>query len=276
VSDETNFYQRSEHWLHRLLEFNPVAATELGDHRFDDRLADRSAEALEQEHQEVLQALREFQAMDADAFALNAQVDHELTLAIFESFVREYEQGRDHVRNPGIYLGEALSGTFLLTMLDFAPLPQRLESALGRVRQIPRLLRQGQANLLAAEVPPLWAEITLEQAAQAPGIFLGLLPAIAAQAAPDLEAPLTEAGQAASEAVEAYATFLQDEILPHAVGEFAAGRELFDEKLRREHMVDYDAGQLLAVGWEQFHRTREQMETIAAEIDPDRSVAQIL
>lgn len=276
MSDETSFYERSEHWLYRLLEFNPVAATELGDHRFDDRLAERSAEALEQEHQEVLQALGEFQAMDAGTFTLDGQVDHELTLAIFESFVRDYEQNRDHVRSPGIYLGEALSGAFLLTMLAFAPLPQRLEAALGRVRQVPRLLRQGQANLLAAEVPPLWAEITLEQAAQAPGIFLGLLPAIAAQAAPDLEAPLTEAGRAASEAVEAYAGFLRDEILPHAAGEFAAGRELFDEKLRREHMVAYDADQLLEVGWEQFHRTREQMEALAAEIDPSKSVAQIM
>jgi uncharacterized protein (DUF885 family) len=276
MTDESNFYQRSEHWLYRLLEFNPVAATELGDHRFDDRLAERSAEALEQEHQEVVQALREFQAMDAGTFALDAQVDYELTLAIFESFVRDYEQNRDHVRSPGIYLGEALSGAFLLTMLTFAPLPQRLEATLGRVRQVPRLLRQGQANLLAAEVPPLWAEITLEQAAQAPGIFLGLLPVIAAQAAPDLEAPLIEAGQAASEAVEAYTGFLRDEILPHAAGEFAAGRALFDEKLRREHMVTYDADQLLEVGWEQFHRTREQMEALAAEIDPGKSVAQIM
>jgi uncharacterized protein (DUF885 family) len=144
------------------------------------------------------------------------------------------------------------------------------------VRQVPRVLRQGQANLVAAEVPPLWAEVTLEQAAQAPGLFLGLLPAIAAQAAPDLEAALTEAGQAASQAVEAYAGFLREEILPHAAGDFAAGRDLFDEKLLREHMVAYDADELLEVGWEQFHRTREQMEAVAAGIDADKTVAQIL
>jgi len=276
MSDESNYYGRSEHWLYRLLEFNPVAATQLGDHRFDDRLGDRSAEALQQEHREVVQALKEFQAMDPAGFTLDAQVDHELTLAIFESFVRAYEQGRDHQRNPGIYLEEALSGAFLLTMLTFAPLPQRLEAALGRVREVPRMLREGQANLLAAEVPPLWAEVTLEQAAQAPGLFLGLLPAIAAQAAPDLQAPLAEAGQAASEATEAYAEFLRQEVLPHAAGDFAAGRDLFDQKLRREHMVDYDADQLLEVGWEQFHRTREQMEAVAAEIDPGRSVTQIM
>ena len=276
MSDESRFYERAEHWLYRLLEFNPVSATQFGDHRFDHRLADRSAEALAQEHQEVLQALAEFQALDPAAFSLDAQVDHELTLAIFESFVRDYEQGRWHLRSPGVYLDEALSGAFLLTMLTFAPLPQRLEAALGRVREVPRVLREGQANLVAAEVPPLWAEIALEQAAQAPGLFLGLLPAIAAEAAPDLQAPLAEAGQAASESIQAYSRFLQDEILPQAGGEFAAGRALFDEKLHREHMVAYDADELLEIGWEQFHHTREQMEAVAAEIDPAKSVSEIM
>jgi uncharacterized protein (DUF885 family) len=276
MSDESRFYGRAEAWLYRLLELNPVAATQFGDHRFDDRLGDCSAGALEQQHQEILQALAEFQALDPAGFSLGAQVDHELTLAIFESFVRDYEQRRGHLRNPGLYLGEALEGTFLLTLLTFAPLPQRLEAALGRVREVPRVLSEGQANLLAAEVPTLWAEIALEQAAQAPGLFMGLLPGIAAGAAPELQAPLAEAGQAASEAVEAYSRFLQGEVLPHAAGEFAAGRDLFDEKLRREHMVDYDADQLLEVGWEQFHHTREQMEAVAAEIDPDSSVFDIM
>jgi uncharacterized protein (DUF885 family) len=276
MNDESRFYERAEWWLYRLLALNPVAGTQMGDHRFDNRLGDRSAEALAQEHEEILQALSEFQALDAASLSLDAQVDHELTLAIFESFVRDYEQSREHQRDPGVYLGETLSGAFLLTMLNFAPLPQRLEAALGRVREVPRVLREGQANLIAAQVPPLWAEIALEQAAQAAGLFVGFLPAIAAQAAPDLQAPLAEAGQAASEAVEAYTHFLQEEILPHAEGAFAAGRDLFDEKLRRQHMVDYDADQLLEVGWEQFHRTREQMEAVAAEIDPDSSVFDIM
>jgi uncharacterized protein (DUF885 family) len=45
-------------------------------------------------------------------------------------------------------------------------------------------------------------------------------------------------------------------------------------------MVAYDAEQLLEVGWEQFRRTREQMEAVAAEIDKGkaapRSVSEIM
>ncbi|MBN1660336.1 MAG: DUF885 domain-containing protein [Anaerolineae bacterium] len=276
MSEEARFYERAEHWFYRLLEFNPVAATQIGDHRFDDQLADMSGQALDRQQQEILSALAEFRAIDRSGLALSAQIDHELTVAIFEMFAREYEQGRGHLRNPGTYLDEVTAGVFLLTLLDFAPLPQRLASALGRVRQVPRVLREGRANLVPAEVPPVWAEIALEQAASVPGLYLGLLPMIASQAAPDLVEPLTEAGQAAAAAVQEFATYLQEEVLPVARGDFAAGTDLFNQKLAREHMVDYDADQLIEIGWEIFHHTREQMQTVAAEIDPHRTVRQIL
>ncbi|MCL7455378.1 MAG: DUF885 domain-containing protein [Anaerolineae bacterium] len=276
MTEESTFYARAESWLDRLLELNPVAATQFGDHRWDDRLADRSAAAMDAEHREVVEALAEFQAMDPIGFSLDGQVDHQLTVHIFGQFVREYEGVRSHLRNPGVYLDEALSGVFLLIMLEFAPLAERLHSALGRVREVPRVLAEGRGNLIAADVPRVWAETTLEQAQQAPGLFVGLLPALAAQAAPELEADLSEAGQAAAAAIDEYITFLKDQVLPQAAGDFAAGRELFDEKLREEHMVAYDADQLLATGWQQFQQTRERMEALSHEIDPGSSVQELM
>ncbi|MGD2206055.1 MAG: DUF885 domain-containing protein [Anaerolineae bacterium] len=276
MGKETRFYRRAEEWLDRLLELNPVAATQLGEHRWDDQLGDRTAEALESEHQEILSALAEFQAMDTTDFQQDAQIDHQLTSQIFKSFVRDYEKVQAHQRNPGYYLDEALNGVFLLIMIEFAPLVDRLKSALGRMREIPRLLKEGQQNIVPAKVPRVWAEIALEQTQQADSLFMGLLPALASQALPELQASVGQAGQAAALAVQAYADFIKNDVLPHAAGDFAAGRELFDEKLREEHMVDYDADQLLETGWEQFRQTQAQIEAVAQEIDPDKSVREVL
>jgi uncharacterized protein (DUF885 family) len=118
--------------------------------------------------------------------------------------------------------------------------------------------------------------VALEQAQGAGGLFVGLLPALAAQAAPELQDELANAGRAATAAMEAFAAFLHDQVLPAAAGDFAAGRQGFDERLREEHMVDYDADTLLETGWRLFHQTRAQMEALAAEIDPDRTAAEIL
>jgi uncharacterized protein (DUF885 family) len=276
MTSESTFYRWAEEWLYRLMELNPVAATQLGDHRWDDQLAEYSPEAIESQHQETLAAFAEVQAMDVTRFRPEAQIDHTLITRILQALIRRHERMRLVWRNPGGYLDEVLGGVLVLIVKEFAPLPERLCSALGRVREVPRVLREAQANLLPTEVPKVWAEVALEQAQQAAGLFAGLLPSLAAEAAPDLQADLAEAGQLATQAIQAYIQYLQGELIPQAAGDFAAGHELFDEILREEHLVDYDAGQLLATGWEQFRQTRVQMEAAAREIEPRKTVSEIL
>jgi len=276
MTSESTFYHWAEEWLYRLLELNPVAATQLGDHRWDDRLAAYSPEAIQNEHQEIRAALAVVQAMDPTGFGPEARIDHTLITHILQAFIRQYERRRLVWRDPGAYLSQVLGGVVVLIIKEFAPLPERLHAALGRVREAARVLREGQANLIPSKVPKVWAEVALEQAQQAAGLFAGFLPSLAAGAAPDLQTDLAEAGQAAAQAVEAYIKYLQDELIPQASGDFAAGRELFDEILREEHLVDYDAEQLLATGWEQFRQTRVQMEAVAREIDPRKTVQEIL
>jgi uncharacterized protein (DUF885 family) len=276
MTSESTFYRWAEEWLYRLLELNPVAATQLGDHRWDDRLAAFSPEAIENEHQELLAALAQLQAMDIVGFGPEAQIDHTLMTHILGAFIRQHEKLRRVWRDPGGYLDQVLGGVLVLILREFAPLPERLRSALGRVREAPRVLREAQTNLVPAQVPKVWAEVAVEQAQQAAGFFAGLLPSLAAGAAPNLQADLEEAGQTAAQALQAYVRYLQEELIPQAAGDFAAGRELFDEILREEHLMDYDAERLLAIGWEQFRQTQVQMEALAREIDPQKAVSEIL
>lgn len=276
MTNETHFYRRTEERLERLLELNPVLATNLGDHRWDDALADFTAEGLERVHAELLDAQAEFEGMDAEGFRREARIDHVLMTHIFRALIREHETVQSHRRNPGTYVEQVLHGVFVLLVKDFAPLPERLRSALGRVREAARVLEEGEANLDAEDVPPVWAEVALEQARRGPALLTGLLPALAAEAAPELVDDLTEAGQAAAGALEAYAGFVEQDVLPRAAGAFAVGEDLFNERLRDEHLVDYDADELLETGWEQFRDTRAQMEALAQEIDPEKSVKELL
>jgi uncharacterized protein (DUF885 family) len=276
MTTEAEFYRQAEEGLDRMLEINPVAATQLGDHRWDDRFSDSTLEALEDQHQELLQTLSEFEAMDTASFQTEAEIDHELMMRILQSFVREFKKVESHRRNPGSYLGEVMGGVFILILRDFAPLAERLKSALGRVREVPRVLKEGKANLIPEKIPPVWVEIAVEQARQAPGLFSGLLPALAAQAAPELQEDLVEAGGAAAEVIQDYADFLENEVLPKAQGDFAAGEELFNEKLREEHLVDYDAQELLEIGWEQFRQTQAALAALVKDIDPEKSVRGLL
>ncbi len=276
MTDQGTFYRRAEAWLDDILERNPVSATQLGNHQYDDQLADRTMEAMEEEYRVISAALHELRSFDTAEFGLEARIDHAVVSEILSSEIRGYDKVQPHLRSPGFYLGEIMGGVFGLIMKEFAPLPDRLRSALGRLRQAPRVLGEGMQNLVPAQVPAVWAETALEQARQAPGLFAGLLPAMAAGAAPELAPELGQAGQETAQAIESYAAFLQNEVLPHCAGDFAVGREYFDELLRERHMVDYDADGLLATGWEQFRQTKRQMEAVAREIDPNRTVQELL
>ncbi len=273
---EKIFYARAEEGLMRMLEQNPVAATHVGDHRWDHRLADHRPEAIDQRHREMADALSEFEAMETDGFTLGADIDHTVMVKLLASFVRQYERIQGHRRDPGGYLSEALGGIVTLLLREFAPLPERLESALGRSREVPRVLEEARLNLAAEEVPRVWAETMLAQAQQAPGLFLALLPAMAAQAAPALQDDLAQSGSAAAHAVQAYSAYVQEEILPRATEDFAVGRDLFDELLHETHLVDYDADELLETGWDLFRDTQAQMDAVSREIDPDRPARDIL
>ena len=276
MTDPRQLYDRSTAWIERLMELNPVAATQLGDHRFDDQLGEFSLAAQDAQNEEVKAVLAELDAMETDGWPNAARVDHTLLTNIFKSFVRGFEKQRGHVRNPGQYIDATTGGVMLLLMRDFAPLPERLKSALERTRQVPKALAEAKDVLVPEEVPAVWAETTIEQGQMAPMLFTMLLPGLAQQAAPDLVDAFGEAGAAAGRAVEEYIDFVKTEVLPNARGDFAVGRELFDEILREDHMVDYDADELLKIGWEQLESTKVQMEAVAKEIDPTKSVEEIL
>lgn len=272
---EKDFYRRAERFINRLMEEAPVAATQLGDHRFDDRLSDYSQATLARQEREVRQALAEFEVLDTEGFSLDARIDHRLMVQIAKSILRDFEKFKGHLRNPGMYSDECLGGVFLLLVREFAPLEERLERALGRLKAVPRVLAQGKENLKPEEVPPVWNEIALESAQQGLGLFTMLIPALAQQA-PKLAPELNEASQAAARALEDYARFLREEVAPKARGDFAVGRELFEELLRENHMLDYSADELLQMGWRLFEETQAQMEELARKIDPTKSAKELL
>ncbi len=276
MTDPKHFYDRSDAWIERLMELNPIAATQLGDHRFDDRLGDFTRAAQDAQNGEIHEILTELGAMETTGWPNDAVVDHTLMTQIFKGFVRGYEKQRGQFRNPGQYLDATTGSVILLLMKDFAPLPERLKLALERTRQVPRVLEEAKAVLIPSEVPRVWAETALEQGQMAPMLFSALLPGLAQQAAPDLAEEIAAVGAEAAKAVEAYVAFIRDEVLPNAEGEYAVGKELFDEILRENHMVDYDADRLIEVGWEQFELTKKQMEEVAKEIDPTKSVEELL
>ena len=272
---DQEFYRQAEAFIDRVLAEAPTAATELGDHRYDDRLGRYTQEDIARWKGLAEEALRELEGLPPEELSPEGQIDREVMLGIAKSFLRGFQVLRGHERDPGEYANECLGGIFSLVVRDFAPLPERLKGALGRLREVPRVLEEGKANLVPHEVPKVWCEVAIESASQGIALFTMLIPALA-EHAPKIKGELLSASREAAAAMEGYVSFLKSEVLPKASGDFAVGKELFEEMLRENHMLDYTADELYELGWELFHKTKEEMERVAAGINPGKTAREIL
>jgi uncharacterized protein (DUF885 family) len=273
--DQAEFYRRAGKFIDRYMKEAPVEATQLGDHRFDDRLADYSKAALERQAREMRDALAEFEGFGTAGFDVDARIDLQLMVQVAKSALRGFEKFKDHVRNPSKYSEECMAGVFLLLIKEFAPLEERLEKALGRLRAIPEVLARGRENIRPEEVPPIWNEVALESSQQGLALFTVLIPALAQQV-PKLATDLNAASQSAAQALQDYARFLREVVATKAQGDFAAGKELFEELIRENHMLGYGTEQLLQTGWRLFEETENAMEELAQRIDRQKTARELL
>jgi len=274
-STEKQFYADAQAMFDELLRDAPTAATFLGDHRYDDQLSDYSKAAIDDQRRRLGQWQERFQASNVQGWSLDAKIDCTLSVQVIKQFIRGFDKLRGLQRDPGVGPNECLGGVYGLVVREFAPLPERMKSILGRLRATPRVLTDSRQWVIPPEVPKVWAEVALESTQQGVGLFAAFVPMLA-EAVPDLKNEVLAAAQAAAAALQEHAAWIEQEVLPKAQGNFAAGKELFDEMLREDHMVDYDADKLLATGWQLYESTLAQMKELAARMDPGKTVEQLL
>lgn len=86
-----------------------------------------------------------------------------------------------------------------------------------------------------------------------------------------LEAPAKEA----KEALEKYIAFLKDELPKKSAGKFAIGTGIYNEMLKRQYLLEYDADSLYRFGWDQFNKTVKELEEPAKKINPTKTWQQL-
>jgi uncharacterized protein (DUF885 family) len=266
------FYRDVDQYLAWLMEVSPTAATHLGVHDYDDRLADLSIASLDEQHRMNQRYLARFESAQG-AEDKDTRVDAALMASMLHRAVRAYERVRHRYRMPRLYLGECTYGAYSLLAKDFAPLPDRLCSLAGRLSEVPRVLEQGKRNL--DRPPRIWTEIAISQARGGVEFFERTVPAAAAQE-PGLTNRVVEASQKAADAAKRFVRFLEDDLLPRSDGEFPVGEELWNTMVRDEHMLEADADQIERTGHELIAETRKAMAEAAARIAPGTDAAALL
>lgn len=255
-----------EQYIQQVTEFSPVRATELGDHRFDDKLDEISAEVREDQEEWIRAQIAKLEKIAPTELSRRNQVDYELMRHSLEAQLWKLTQLREWEWNPLIYTGLAGDSLYGLMARDFAPERQRLNNAAKRLEQFPRFLEQVRATLKPNLVPEVHAKTAVGQNRGVLSILNNMIrPRV--DSLPEAEQKkINDAIRFAEQAVGEHQQWLEASLLPNAKGDFRIGIEQFDQKLAYTLHSPLTRQQIRLLGQKRVRELHAQMYDIAKDI----------
>ena len=246
----------------------PVNATDAGNHEQDNRWPDLTDAGAEQRLTWLADARGRLEA--ADDLTRDDAIDRRVLLRVIDELRFDEEDLDELSWSPISYSYLIGAGLFSLLSREFAPLSDRLASAAGRMEGIPALLDAARANLTSGRGRAVSGFHVEKAILTMPGV--ADLFRTALEMASELDAGLRDRVTAAAEpaiaAVEAFTTWLRDELLPSAHGDFRLGRELYERKFRHRLKATVTPAELEKRAAVSYDEVRAEMLRLARELWP--------
>ena len=263
---DTAFADLSQRALDGWFQLSPVSATQTGEHRYDGELDDLSAQGRQKALDFSKKILAELEAMDVSQLSRENQVDAAILRNQLRYDIWNAETLQSWAWDPQAYSGLAGSAIYGLMAREFAPMPDRLQSATARMEKIPALLAQARANLDPARVPKVHAETVARQNAGILSIVETFItPNLGQLASPERERA-EKAIDGLKKAVAEHQDWLDDTLVPNAQGEFRIGAEKYDQKLQFALLSSLSRAEIKQRAEAELVRVRGEMYGIARQV----------
>jgi len=259
--EDSKFEGIVHNYVEELLKNHPENATELGDHRYDDRLDDYSRAGIERDVKFARETLAELAKVKRERLSVANRIDLRILENALQSQIYSRETLRNWEWNPQAYnVGSAIYG---LVARDFAPAETRLRSVIGRLNQVPDVVAAAKANLKNS--PKIHVETAINQNKGTISLVNKDVAELAKQV-PQLDAEVKAAQKRAADALMDYGTWLQNDLLPRANGDFRIGEDKFRHKLRYSLDSDLTKEEILAHAEADLKKTQEAMYETALKL----------
>ena len=265
-SGDKTFENLAENYIADLSQFSPVTATVIGDHSAD-HLLDQVDTAARQQNRDLYEQYRvALAAIDRDQLSRANQVDAGLMSNDIESAVWSLDVLQEWAWNPLVYINISGNSIYGLVAREFAPIETRLDNAAARLEQMPRFLHQARASLQAPRVPKIHAETAVQQNPGLVSIIETMIVPRMDELSPATRERLLAAIEIAKDAIADHQTWLEEELLPKAAGDFRIGAELYDKKLAFALDSPLGRREIKARAENEYESVRNQMYAVAKEV----------
>lgn len=251
-----DFRRLADEAVDAALEADPVAATWLGDHRFDDRLPDLTVDACDRRARVIDDQLTAIDAVDDVELDLTDLVDLEILRARLQREAFEISELRGSEWNPMVW--NPGTSLHLLLSRDFAPLDERMLSVAGRLSAVPEFLDAARRTLQS--MPTIHVETALGQLRGARQLITEMIPSAAVEGG----VPLPDGIEEASEAIDGHMAWLEEQ-LPVSTRSPRLNQRTYAGVLWHSLDDATSANELLRDAEDHLDRVTEQLREVAAE-----------
>jgi len=265
AADE-DFNVIAERYVSDLARFSPIDATLIGDHSADSELDQVDAQGRANKRRLYLGYRAALAAIDRDDLSRANQIDAELLHNEVESELWKLETLEEWAWSPLIYVELSGNSIYGLVARDFAPVEARLQAAASRLEKLPRFLEQARAALQPERVPKIHAETAVRQNPGLVSIIEAMVVPRMDDLTPATRERLAAAIEIAKDAIAEHQTWLEEELLPRAAGDFRIGAELYDAKLAFALNSPLDRKDIKARAEGEYESVRNQMYEIAKDV----------
>lgn len=267
---KSQFDALTKEWYEQSMLLSPINATQQGDHRYDDRIDDLSAAGRNKGLAFSKNLLARLDKLPLNKLSREDQVDALILKNDLRSNIFSNETLQAWAWDPQIYSGIAGSAIYGLMARDYAPIEQRMQSAITRIALIPQILQQARENLDPARVPKTHAETVARQ-------NQGLLDLIDNYITPNMaslnaadQARMNDAVAKLKVAVDEHQKWLDGTLVPNAKGDFRLGAKLYDQKLKFSLNSELSRQEIGRRAEAEMTRVRKDMYSIAQKVLKDR------
>lgn len=250
-------------YLEECFQLRPLEATQLGDHRFDDRLDDLSAAARRQWREHYRRTLEDLpQAVNYEPLSAAGKVDFEILQHELRRALWLAENTSPFEQDPRVYSSYISDSIFLLLTQSTLPQEKNIANAIARMGHIPKVVAAARENL--RNPSPVATDTAIQQNRGSIGFYEKELFDIVGHT------PQQDALRAAAAPVVAclkqYQEFLEKDLRPRANGDWRLGRDKFATKLDLELNAGLTADQVLADAELEFRRVEGDMYVVARQL----------
>ena len=267
---QTFNYLSEQYFQDVYFKFSPTAGTSAGLHQYDTQLEDYSAAGVAKEVAALHEWEKKIAAIDPGALDAEPAADRDILLNSIRASLLQLEVIRGWEKNPDNYSSGVTGSIFTIMERPYAPVNQRLRSAVEREKQIPAVFTYARQNL--KNPPKIYTEIALEQIDGLVSFFQHDVPeAFAAADDAPAKAEFARINAAVIAALQSYGAWMKSDLLPRSNGDFRWGANTYRQALADNEMVAIPLDRLLQIGYDDLHKNQAEFARIARQIDPGKT-----